>query len=86
MKTDVNGCSTCWAGEERYEYFDDPSGRKRHLVQYEYRSPISGNLFTCVALSLEIARNRRDEFMHTERDAEHEAEKRFNENHPELNP
>jgi len=83
MKTDVNGCSTCLAGQEQYEsYFL----RGKRYFQYEYRSPISGVLFSVVAPTLENARMRRDRFMNGERLKEAEAESAFNNNHPELNP
>ena len=38
MKSDVNGCSTCQAGREQYEFYTQRFGRQvRHLVQYDYR-------------------------------------------------
>ena len=83
MKTDKNGVSTCLAGQENYEYYDY-MGRKR--IQYEYRSALTGELFTCTSVNLELARERRDEFLKAEKRKEYEAERRFNQNHPELNP
>lgn len=56
MKTDLNGCSTCQPGQEQYESWG------KELVQYKYRT-ISGKLFTCVAKSLESARQRRDNWL-----------------------
>jgi hypothetical protein len=89
MKTDKNGCSTCLAGQEQWETFDHWSSKTRSietLYAYEYRSPISGNLLAIVARSLEDARAKRDVFMEKEKEAESEAERLFNANHPELNP
>ena len=83
MRTDKNGVSTCIAGQEYYEYFDY-MGRKR--VQYEYRSTLTGDLFTCAAVNLDLARERRDIFLKEEQRKAAEAERRFNLNHPELNP
>ena len=59
MKTDVQGCSTCPAGTEQWEEFTW-EGRRR--VQYDYRTP-TGRLFSCVAISLDEARKRRDEWL-----------------------
>ena len=55
---DVNGCSTCLAGEEKYEFFYDY--RNRGFVQYDYRDADDGELFSCVAKSLALARAKRD--------------------------
>lgn len=63
MKSDINGCSTCQAGREQYEFYTQTVGRKRRrLVQYDYRTP-DGQLFSCVAASLEDARGRRDTWL-----------------------
>lgn len=63
MKSDVNGCSTCAAGQENYEFFTVRNGRKRlNRVQYDYRHT-DGELFSCVARSLEDARERKDEWL-----------------------
>jgi len=56
VKSDRNGVSTCPAGQESYEEF------KHHghtHVQYDYRNH-DGELFSCVAKTLEEARGRRD--------------------------
>lgn len=60
MKNDINGCSTCSIGQENYEYFTDY--RDREFVQYDYRTN-SGKLFSCVATSLEIAREKLDKWL-----------------------
>jgi len=61
MRSDVNGSSTCKAGEENFEsYHSDILGRE--LVQYDYRTP-GGELFSTVAPTLEIARSRRDKWL-----------------------
>lgn len=66
MKSDINGCSTCQAGREQYEHYTQRLGRKVYnLVQYDYRH-INGELFSCVAPSLEEARARRDRWMKTQ--------------------
>lgn len=61
MKGDVNGCSTCPPGDERYERFYSPVLRKC-LVQYDYRTP-GGDLFSCVAPTLEACRERRNRWL-----------------------
>ncbi len=61
MKTDVNGCSTCPAGGERYEEYYSPT-LDRNRVQYEYRT-WDGTLFTCIANSLVEARDKRDRWL-----------------------
>lgn len=61
MKTDVNGCSTCPAGQEHWEeYYSALAGGVR--VQYDYRTP-GGQLFSCVSKTLEAARARRDKWL-----------------------
>jgi len=57
MKTDHNGCSTCPRGQEQYEMFT--AYNKKKFVQYDYRL-LNGELFSCIAPSLEIARKKRD--------------------------
>ena len=86
MKTDVNGCSTCLVGQEQYE----ESWVKHHRfcvksVQYEYRHT-NGNLFSCVAINLYVARQKRDAWVKAQEAMEHEAESFFFKSHPELNP
>jgi len=59
MKSDHNGVSTCPAGQESYEEF-------RHhghtYVQYDYRDH-DGELFSCVAPTLDAARKRRNAWL-----------------------
>ena len=63
MRSDVNGCSTCRAGEEKFEVFRFKSRRKsKSYVQYDYRAK-SGELFSTVAPTLEKARELRDEWL-----------------------
>ena len=63
MKTDVQGTSKCPPGSEQYEYFNYYGPRRGELrVQYDYRTP-EGQLFSCIAKSLEIARARRDAWL-----------------------
>jgi len=59
MKDDVNGCSICPAGEENYESFDF---RGKELIQYDYRTK-TGELFSCVAPTLEQCRAKRDQWV-----------------------
>ena len=61
MKSDVNGCSTCPKGEERYERFQLPDrrGRMRTFYQYDYRHT-NGGLFSCVRPTLSECREVRD--------------------------
>lgn len=61
MKSDVNGCSTTKAGQEQWEeYYSNTSRGWR--VQYDYRTP-NGKLFSCVAINLEAARQKRDKWL-----------------------
>lgn len=60
MKTDKQGCSTCPPGHEHFEDFKSITGNL--AVQYDYRTP-SGELFSTVARTLEICRQRRDEWI-----------------------
>ncbi len=66
MRTDVQGCSTCPAGEERYEKYTAKIGRERVTrYQYDYRH-ISGELFSTISKTLERCRQKRDEWMRKE--------------------
>ena len=63
MKTEmtVNSVSLCPTAEERHEYFTlilSPR-RKKRLCQYDYRHT-DGELFSCVAPTLEECRVKRD--------------------------
>ena len=60
----INGISTCTeAGTEKYERFQLGIGRrKRTLVQYDYRHPTNGELFSCVKPTLDECRAARDKF------------------------
>lgn len=63
MKTDVQGCSTCPAGEERYEKFTAKIGRERVArYQYDYRHT-DGQLFSTISNTLESCREKRDEWL-----------------------
>lgn len=59
-----NGVSTCGAGQENYVYFNlMPRLRKKsRYCQYDYRHE-DGELFATVAPTLEICRERRDEWL-----------------------
>lgn len=57
------GVSTTKSGEEKYEKFATRVGRKsRTMYQYDYRTP-DGELFSCVAPSLESCRAKRDAWL-----------------------
>jgi hypothetical protein len=62
MKTDINGCSTSTAGTEHYEKFKSTMSARSSLIQYDYRDA-DGALFSTVAKTLEIARERRDKWL-----------------------
>ena len=67
MRGDQNGCSTCPAGEERFEEFTtEIAGRKVGAIQYDYRTT-SGELFSKIAPTLEDARVLRDAWLRAER-------------------
>lgn len=60
----INGVSTCQAGLEQYEKFQSGFGRKkRTLVQYDYRDKASGELFSCVASTLDECRDKRNSWL-----------------------
>ncbi len=56
-----NGVSTCQAGEEKYVYFNlmPRLRRKSRYCQYDYRDAQDGELFSTVAPTLEICRERK---------------------------
>jgi len=60
-----NGVSTCVAGQENYVYFNPMSRlrKKSRYCQYDYRSEEDGELFSTVAPTLEICRERRDKWL-----------------------
>ena len=63
MKSDINGCSTCQIGQEQHEKFSIGFGRrKKTMVQYDYRHT-DGELFSTCAPTLQVARQRRDEWL-----------------------
>lgn len=62
MKSDVNGCSTCPRGEERWEPIKMPHNKRVNGVQYDYRHT-DGELFSCVALNLALAQEKRDKWL-----------------------
>lgn len=59
-----NGVSICPIGEERYSYLNlHPSKRLRNrYCQYDYRHT-NGQLFSCVAPSLDRYREKRDTWL-----------------------
>ena len=61
----INGVSTYTeAGTEKYERFQSGIGRrKRTLVQYDYRHPLDGELFSCVRPTLDECRSERDRWL-----------------------
>ncbi len=64
---DNNGCSICTEGSENYETFSTRIGRKRvKRVQYDYRHT-DGELFSCIAGTLEECRERRDKWLNAKK-------------------
>jgi uncharacterized protein DUF3873 len=59
VESDIKGCSTCPKGQEQHETFMRDG---KEFVQYDYRTN-GGELFSCVAGSLELARQQRDSWM-----------------------
>jgi hypothetical protein len=57
-----SGMSTCKVGEEKWEQFYDRIARK-DLVQYDFRNA-DGQLFSCIAPTLEKAREKRERESH----------------------
>lgn len=64
MNTDINGCAAVAKGQEQYEWFTD-SFRHIRRIQYDYRTE-SGKLFSTVANTLELARQKRDNWLKTQ--------------------
>lgn len=64
-----NGVSTCRAGEEKYVYFNlTPRPRRRgRYCQYDYRTA-EGELFSCVAPTLDQCREKRDRWLQSKTD------------------
>ncbi|MFR9502735.1 MAG: DUF3873 family protein [Rikenellaceae bacterium] len=55
-----NGISVCKEGEEKYTTFNLCPRPRRKGVYYQYDYRINGELFSCVAPSLERCRAKRD--------------------------
>lgn len=51
----------CAAGSEQWEEFPSATKKNLVLIQYDYRNT-KGKLFSCIAMTLEEARSRRDEW------------------------
>ena len=63
----LGATSTCPQGEEKHVYFNltprpRPKARNRYC-QYDWRDPINGKLFSCVAPTLEKCREKRDKWL-----------------------
>ena len=60
----MNGISACLRGEERYEYFTPAFARRtgKRYCQYDYRTD-DGELFSCVAPTLDKCRVKRNEWL-----------------------
>lgn len=66
MKTNSinsNGCSVCEKGKEKYTTFVAGAFRGTLYYQYDYRHPQDGTLFSTIATTLDICRQRRDEWL-----------------------
>jgi hypothetical protein len=61
MKTDINGCSSCPIGYERYEPFIS-KWDGNEFIRYDYRHT-NGEFFSCVAKTLEIAREEKNKWL-----------------------
>lgn len=63
----LGAISTCPSGDEKHTYFNlTPRPRrngKNRYCQYEWRNPTSGELFSCVAPTLEKCREKRDKWL-----------------------
>lgn len=63
---DEHGCSVCRAGQENYTTFQHRARGMRKkfgkMYQYDYRTP-DGELFSCVAKTLEDCRAKRDAWL-----------------------
>lgn len=57
---DSKGCSTCKAGQENYQRYK--ACNKKYYYQYDYRTE-DGQLFSCVAKTLEECREKRDKWL-----------------------
>lgn len=62
----VNGCSVCVAGHEKYTAFNPVRRPKQTFYQYDYKNT-DGNLFSIVAPTLEECRTLRDEWLKTQK-------------------
>ena len=63
-KLTVNGVGVCPSGYQRHLYFTLSLSlrRKKRLYQYDYRHT-DGELFSCIAPTLEECRNERDKWL-----------------------
>jgi hypothetical protein len=67
MNTEVNsisqnGCSVCRTGQENYTAFRPAHRPQSAFYQYDYRHK-DGELFSCVAPTLEACREKRDKWV-----------------------
>lgn len=60
---DNNGCCVCEQGIENYITFHPAHRPKQIFYQYDFRYTGDGELFSCVAPSLEECRKGRDEWL-----------------------
>jgi hypothetical protein len=58
-----NGCSVCRRGEEKYTTFCPAHRPNAVFYQYDYRYQKDGELFSCVAPTLEACREKRDKWI-----------------------
>ena len=61
-----NGCSVCATGKENYTTYNAAHRPNQILYQYDYRD-MDGKLFSTVATTLEICRQRRDKWVNHKR-------------------
>lgn len=94
MKTDVNGCSTCPSGLEQIEEFPHPFKKGLILIQYEFRHPKTGALYSItiprvgddILKTLKKIRDSRKYWDKEQDQIEARAEVAYFHSHPELNP
>ena len=62
MSKSLGAVSTCQEGEEKYVYFNlmPRQRRKSRYLQYEWRDPADGALFSCIGSTLEVCREKRN--------------------------
>ncbi len=63
MRTDFKGCSTCQPGQEQFEGFKRNTHDIHCMIQYDYRSFETHELFTGIFKNIVEARKKRDAWL-----------------------